>query len=74
MSKQIGALDLLVELSIEEQQLLSGGQDTPGGVPDDLQEPDTEEPLENGDVPIPEERNGRRNRRRNRRSSLIPQS
>ncbi|WP_414568720.1 hypothetical protein [Nostoc sp. CCY 9925] len=29
MSKQISTLDLLVELTTEEQQLLSGGQDSP---------------------------------------------
>ncbi|RCJ20050.1 hypothetical protein A6S26_04800 [Nostoc sp. ATCC 43529] len=29
MSKQISTLDLLVELTTEEQQLLSGGQESP---------------------------------------------
>ncbi|GAX36225.1 hypothetical protein [Nodularia sp. NIES-3585] len=56
MSKQINSWDLLVDLSTEEQQLLSGGQDTPGGVEEDLEEPD-EETFENGDFPIPEDRN-----------------
>ncbi|MBD2410398.1 hypothetical protein H6H01_06630 [Nostoc calcicola FACHB-3891] len=31
MSKQKSTLDLLVELTTEEQQFLSGGQDTPEG-------------------------------------------
>lgn len=54
MSKQISTLDLLVDLSIEEQQILSGGQDTPGGVSADLEDSD-EEPVENGEIEIPEE-------------------
>ncbi|MFN6563492.1 MAG: hypothetical protein RMY28_027350 [Nostoc sp. ChiSLP01] len=45
MSKQISTLDLLVELTTEEQQLLSGGQD--GGPadppPTDVQDPLTDE-------------------------------
>ncbi|HYW17873.1 MAG TPA: hypothetical protein VE956_00930 [Nodularia sp. (in: cyanobacteria)] len=58
MSKPISTLDLLVDLSLEEQQLLSGGQDTPGGVDEDLEEPDDKpfEPV----VPSPDK--PRRNR------------
>jgi hypothetical protein len=66
MSTKITALDLVVDLSVEEQQLLSGGQDTPGGVPADLEdEPDTREPFEE-DVPFPDEREERPRRTRTR--------
>ncbi len=66
MSKQISTLDLLVDLSLEEQQILSGGQDTPGGVSADLEDSD-EEPVDNGEIEVPEEDEPRPRRRRPRR-------
>ena len=65
MSKQISTLDLLVDLSLEEQQILSGGQDTPGGVSADLEDSD-EEPVDNGEIEVPEEDEPRPRRRRRR--------
>jgi hypothetical protein len=66
MSTKITTLDLVVDLSVEEQQLLSGGQDTPGGVPADLEdEPDTREPFED-EVPFPDDTEEPRRRTRPR--------